>query len=394
MGRHSPSYGIYDTVALMYAFDHIDNPAYAMMFMGGNPGALLFLAAMGKNDSEKEKIKQLEAKVAKMEKDGVKVQPGYVPPEMGDLMLSQEAVEQMDKQNVARMTIATAGKDGNFFQFGNMLKASGRKNGNLEVKVGTSKGSMQNLDLFASGKVDAIMVSAAAVAKWLFDNPGKEIKGAMGTAYYEYGHLLVNKKFKGSSIKDLNPKKGHYSIFGKGSGMEGDWWTFANEEEDFAAFLSKDTVIKKNGSGKPTLMGGGHYKNLRDSGALGRVVDDKNGAMLFMAGLNSKLLKKAMKFSKDLKLIHVNDGDFNDGTIKDRYGNAIYEFAKVPGSIYGELQPQFFGANVSFKTVKAPCYIILSDKWVEKHGQKGLNAFDDAVLMAKGGIKKVLGKEY
>lgn len=376
----SSNYGIYDTMMLCYAMNHMDNPAYAMLFYANrhNPGMMLFMSAMHK-DGDKERIRQLETRIAKMEHNGVAGQPGYVPKQMGDLVLSQEAVQAMNsnevKQYKPKIIFGTASDSGLFYQFGQFFQRA--SNGKIAVRLAKTKGSMHNLELLEKGKIDACLVSQNTLLEYGIKHPDNKLTATMGTMFEEYAHLIGNQNAGLISIKDLNPKK-YMVSYGKDSSMLTLMQDLSHEHHDYAAFLPSS--IKG---------GGGRYLNEGPSSSLSSVLNKKNVVMLFFVGLNSKLLKQANKHDDELRLLHV-EGFKRIKGIKDQFGNQVYETAKIPWTTYASgLHPGFLVPG-SVNTIKTDAILVLSNKWGKKYGQSGMDVFNGTVRIAKSQIKKVI----
>jgi TRAP-type uncharacterized transport system substrate-binding protein len=354
----APSFGMWDTMSLMYAMNHLDDPMYAMMFYANrsNPMMLLYMSSLKDKKSSDPalatKVTELEAKIKKMELDGVKAEPeGYIPPKMGDLALTKEAVVAMDEAATFKINFGTASKSGNYFRFGNLLE----KNSLLE-----------------EGKLDAALVQADAFKVYMKENPKSKLvakdgqRTVQGTMYPEYAHLLVNRKSGIKSVKDLKPGK-HVVLIPKGSGTEVSWKSYTMLDKRYAKIKTED-------------VGG-------DS-ALARVVMDKNAVMLFTCSLNSGTLVKAKQHATDLRLADVDDWDFND--FKDQWGNKVYTFQDIPKSQYGDLQKGWWSEKIT--TVAVDAVLVLSTDWLDKNGAEGKEAFDAAVLAAKPKMDKIISR--
>ena len=358
----SPSFGIYDTMSLMYAMDHMDNPMYSMMFFANrhNPGMLLFMSAMHNNKSgdsaQDAKIKALEAKVAKMEKDGVKAEAGYVPEEMGDLILTKEAVDTMDAQNVAKLRFGTASKTGNYFRFGQILKVNAPSN--LKVMVAETRGSYQNLELLASGKIDAALVQSDAFKLYGEQHPKADLSSVQGTMYQEYAHLIVNRKSGIEELDDLKAGK-NTVLVPSGSGMEVTWKNIVKSDSKYAGIRTE---------------------NLSGNTALLRVTSNPNAVMFVTISLGSRILANAKKHKKDLMIVAVDDSDLLK--IKDQWGNTVYTKAELSAKNYkGLIEDGWLSDTIN--TVALNAVLVLSKKWTEDHGQEGVEAFSTSVLKAK-----------
>jgi len=365
----APRYGLFDTLALAYMMDNLDNPANALFFYGhrADPSVMLFLAAMNNNKEEKEvnqKMKDLEMKVSNLEKQNTKVDPDYVPPAMSDLVLAPEAVKAIAPAELGERPVlrfGTAGRTGNYFKFGQIFKKEVKDD--IDIKLEETRGSYHNLQLLKTGKIDAALVQSDTFK--LYQKEFTSLQTIQGTMYPEYVHLIVNRKSNINSIKDLIPGKHKVLIGGNGSGSETTWKSFCDEDNFYLKF---DT---KNLGGKSGLL---------------EVVNNSNSVMIFVCGLNSELLNIAKTYNKDLKLAHVDDWDFNDSV--DQWGNDIYRFEDIPGGKYKGLQDGIIISSI--ETIAVDAVLVLSQKWAGTHGELGVDAFTDSIIKTKTIMNKIV----
>ncbi len=94
----APRYGVWDATFLAFALDHIAEDQYAMMFYNHRNDAEMQqwmqdsdrLAA--ENDDLRGKVENMKLQMAKLDEQGVAVDPSYVPPDAQDVALSPEVI--------------------------------------------------------------------------------------------------------------------------------------------------------------------------------------------------------------------------------------------------------------------------------------------------------------
>lgn len=99
--RMYPRYGLWDTVFLAFALDHIAEEQYALMLYNHQHDREIQrwmedsdqLAA--DNDDLRAQLENMKLQMAKMEQAGVVVDPAYVPADAQDLALSPEVIDQL-----------------------------------------------------------------------------------------------------------------------------------------------------------------------------------------------------------------------------------------------------------------------------------------------------------
>jgi len=105
--------------------------------------------------------------------------------------------------------------------------------------------------------------------------------------------------------------------------------------------------------------------------------------MMFVSSLHSSLLERAEKMAEksgDLRLVAVDDWDFND--TRDEFGNRVYSFIDIPSGAYPELQKGFlFSSDV--ETLAVNSVLVVRTDWVETYGPEAMDSFSFAVLEAK-----------
>jgi hypothetical protein len=102
-----PSYGLWNTVALWFMLDHIHDQAYSMMYYSHRNDVDMQtwrnqVEHEADNNAElKAKLTAMDQRMQAMEKQGVKQDPGYVPPEMKEVALSEDVLKSAEPQPIA-----------------------------------------------------------------------------------------------------------------------------------------------------------------------------------------------------------------------------------------------------------------------------------------------------
>ena len=101
-----PHYGLWNTVAILFMLDHIQDQQYAMMYYSHrNDDDMRMWRQQAEREAQnnaelKMKLAAMDQRVRAMEQQGIQVDPGYVPPEMKEVALSEDALKGIDQQAV------------------------------------------------------------------------------------------------------------------------------------------------------------------------------------------------------------------------------------------------------------------------------------------------------
>lgn len=96
-----PYYGLWNTPSMFFMMDHMHDQQYAMMYYSHRNDADMRAwrrQAEGEGETNAElrrKLAAMDQRMLAMEKQGVQADPGYVPPAMQDVALSEEALQGM-----------------------------------------------------------------------------------------------------------------------------------------------------------------------------------------------------------------------------------------------------------------------------------------------------------
>lgn len=154
----------------------------------------------------------------------------------------------------------------------------------------------------------------------------------------EYLQAVCNKDVDVDDIGDLenDPKGNNYSIAvgAEGSGTWLVWQNFIAEDDDYEAI----TALK-----------------IGDKAALDAVVNGTATCAIFMSALKSGTMQAAdQQYGDYLKLVGVNDTDFNDAT--DIKGKPLYTYQEIPGDTYETSLQKGWGGAVDTVTANASVY--------------------------------------
>jgi TRAP transporter TAXI family solute receptor len=346
--RASSSYGSWDSTMLWWAlwhdtsfgYHHYNDPYYRAWRRDADRLA-------HDNEELRQKLLEQDREIARMQERKLAQQANYLPPAVANdtlVALSDDAIQTLPVQK-AVLRVATGVSGGKYQQIGEALKAKGGKK--FQVELVPTSGSAENLALLYAGSVDAAIIQSDtefSAKNALLEKGKPEAELLPATVYCEYLMLVVGKDSSIGSIKDL--KSGNTIYVGpEGSGTALTWSGIAS-------------------------FGGGDYKDVKVErlgyqAALDRVAKDKNSAMLFVAGSDAPLLKRAAA-SGQFKLVAVDDERLEK--IIDDTGDEIYSALCMKGDAYPGLQ------NGELETLSVEALWKLSDSWIKKYGDA---AFDE-----------------
>lgn len=263
------------------------------------------------------------------------------------------------------LNLCTGSKDGAYYPAGEQIVLQAR--GDVKVNVIETKGSDDNLKRLNDQSCDAAIIQADAYFATQEDNTGLRIERT-AELYDEYVHLICNRGAGIGDVGDLEDHPDRYTLMigSKGSGTALTWRTFTLLDTDYAKV--------------PTLPIGG-------ARALAKVLAGTEAqCMMYIGGLKSAAMNKFDEHGEQLKLVEVDDGDFNNK--KDETGHRIYNFKKIPSGTYSKMQGSFFG---SIETVVVNAILITDRRWIETHPD-AYNSFVEASLAARPHILKMVGQ--
>lgn len=354
----APSFGAWDA---MFLWMMLDRPNYHSTYyhhqndLGFQQWRKEAEKQAAENAELRSKLDKLDAKVNAM--DGTKVDPSYVPAGVdGDLMLSEKYVKGLNKE-LTQLRLATARAGNNYHNLGSLVK----KKSQFGVNLVTSAGSMENLDRLNQGKVDAAIVQSDAFKVWDKENSGKEIGNIQAPLYKEYVHVIANRKSGISNVSDMTPEFTVYIT--EGSGAEVTWKAFGLEDAEYKKIPVKNAPLHES---------------------LLKVAAEPKSVLVFVSGLNSRFIKVANRYGNKVKLLNVDDKDFDNAV--DQYGNKIYSFTNIPGKTYENLQDGVFLSSI--ETLSVDAVLVVSKKWKKKQGKTTLESLTGTVVTVLPDFKK------
>ncbi len=240
----------------------------------------------------------------------------------------------------------------------------------IEVQVIETAGSVDNLQRIRESECDAVVVQADTYHIFKQDNPEAQLDVEFaGYLYDEYVHLFCNRDAGIDDVGDLesNPEDFTILIGSKGSSHAVTWRALTQTDPDYAQV--------------PTLAVDG-------ARAINKIVDGADAqCLLYVGGLNSEFTRKADLQGQFIKLVPVDDGDFDN--FEDRSGWRIYEFKTIEGGTYPNTQGTYFAG---IETIAVAAILLIDLDWIEQN----LRYYDevaDAVYAAHPAILRMVGQE-
>lgn len=371
-----PSFGMWDALFMWSMLDMMSSRRhYAMAHHHANdPGYKEWRGEAERlaedNEELRAKLDELDKQVATLE--GTPRDPEYLPPGVTPaIALAAEVVATADP-NQPRITVNTGVENGNYHRFGQILQSHLP---DFDVMLQTTAGSEENLNNLVQNQADAVLVQSDILNSYLRKNPAsaEQLVGLQSTLYTEYVQLIVNEDGGIASVSDLQPNTHIVYVGPRGSGTHRAWEGFVLQDPRYGEFNTRFASYDE---------------------ALSQVAGDPNSVMLFVAGLNSELLKDAdRQYGGQLSMVAVDEHYFS--TAVDQFGNTIYEVASIPHETYPELQEGWlFGyLDSSVETLTVDAILILSKQWVDTYGSKPMTLFEDALWRSIDDIKPIVGEE-
>jgi len=133
-----------------------------------------------------------------------------------------------DQNRTYSLTIATAGKDGEYYAFGQALaKVVARHDTKIQIEVLETEGSLQNLELLDRNQVQLAIIQS--------DIPMQPATRAIAFLFPEMFHLVATADSNINSVSDLKGKR--IALMPKGSGSYALFWPLSEHyglsEQDF-----------------------------------------------------------------------------------------------------------------------------------------------------------------
>jgi len=303
------------------------------------------------NGELKAQIATLDGKVQQLEKTGVPRNDKYLPEQVAAdpvVALSAEAIAQIPVEKPL-LRVATGVQGGQYSQVGQMLK---KRSDEVKIELVPTSGSEENLKLLREGKVDAAIVQSDTgfiMGKKSPETIPGDATFHHATLYSEYVMLIVSNDSSIKSIESLGPNNTIY-VGPEGSGSALTWLGFEMQDK--------------------------HYKNVKSAqtdytSALGKVAGDKTKAMLFVAGMNTPLLKDASG-KGGYHVVPVDDKDLS--ALQDSQGHIVYDVLALPAGTYPGLQSK------EIKTLGVDAEWTIADAWIKKFGDESFDQINYSVI--------------
>ena len=309
------------------------------------------------NEELGQKLKTLDNKVAIME--GVPKDNDYLPVGMpAEVAIAADVLASKKPEN-PQLILATASTTGNYHKFGKFLKLNSE--GELNVKLRTTAGSLENLRLLVNGEVDAAILQSDVFTVYKKKYPNSKLSATEQVPLYtEAVQMVANTKSDIYSVKDISPGGKHILYIGpQGSGTSMTWLGFCGQDSSYKKIQVRYAPYET---------------------ALENVIQNKNSVMMFVSGLNSRLLKMAeqeARENKTIRLIEVNDWNFNNAS--DSFGNNIYRFVDIPSKIYPALQKGFISSR-DIETIAVEAVLVVRTEWAQNYGPESMDSLSFAVM--------------
>jgi TRAP transporter TAXI family solute receptor len=368
-----PSFGMWDAMFWWMILDNYNRRdyAYSAYHHANDPGYQEWhreAESLARDNAElRAELNGLDREVAGL--SGPR-DPGYLPADVpAEVALSADVIAAKNKEKPV-LRWATASKLGNYQAFADLVKEFVP---NIDVKTVNTAGSMENLRLLLTGAVDAAMVQSDAFDIYLKQFPNKRLFSEQAEIFPEVVQMIVNRKSGIDSVKDIDSDNILY-IGPKNSGTSLTWKGFCYQDEKYSRIRTE---------------------NLSYEEALKRVNSNPNAAMIFVASLNSELIKSADALaarSDNIKLVPVDDWDFNDA--KDSNGNTIYHFVDIPEGTYPNLQRGMIWGTNKVETLAVKAILVVRSEWVHKYGAAVMDTLSFGIIQAKPMmLRRINGKE-
>ncbi len=351
--QSSPSFGMWDCMFWWMILDNMnDKNQYAAAYHhSDDPGYQEWRKEAEKlsetNADLKAKLEALDKNVSSL--NGTAKDTAYLPAGVSAEVVLANDVLSSKPYEKPKLRIATGADTGTYYQYGQFIKESFSSG---DVEVLTTAGSMENLRKLLNREVDAALVQSDVIALLGNEFPGQKLVSEQSTVYREAIQVLANNDSGIWSITDLTNDNIIY-VGPSGSGTEKTWQGLSLQDNFY--------------SGIPT-------KNSSYEEALVQVKTNENAVMIIVSGLNNKLLKT----ETDVRLVNVDDWDFNDKT--DENGNVIYEFVDIGPTVYPDLQKGWIWGHRDVTTLAVQAVFVLRSDWAEKYGPDAVDALSFAIL--------------
>lgn len=360
--QSSPSFGIWNA---LFLWSLLDRPAQSNHYYNNqnDPGVKEWRKEADKlaeeNKELKTKLEKLDQSTSQLKESGVKRDPSQLPLGIDpDLMLSESAIKSLQPT----LNLCSGVKSGNYYFTAKALANQSP----LDINVIETNGSFENLTHLNSNKCDAAIVQSDAIDAL----KSTDIKKSMDikeikVMYPEFAHLICHRSSNIDSVKDLVPLLGSgkkISIGPTHSGSSLTWINFTNLDNRYKKVTTVELTPKEG---------------------LQQVMDKKLDCFFTVTSLHNEMIEKANEYGKTLKLVNVNDWDFNNKVSAS--GGKVYEFDKIPDSVYPNIQDGLISSSIETLVVRA--VLIVNSKWASNN-QDAADGIPESLVAVKDKIDK------
>lgn len=346
------SYGIWDSIFMWSILSNLNNNNYSSAYYH-NMHTEEFrewrkeAEELAKENEElREQLNQLDSSVEKMKSNGVAVKEGST----GDLPQYVYAAEDaLTLPEVGVLNVGIASKEGMYNEYCKKMKNNAD---NLVINCyEDERGSVGIMAKVMNKEINAGFVQSDVFLA--YGSNLSDLRALQSNIADEYVYLVTSKDSNISSISDFeNDTKNKLYSMGSGSRFT------------MNAFYKIDQ----------------NYKKAYDMASKNRLPVDfesfklisraKDSAVVFVCSLNCPIMSELneSELGKKLKLVSVNDWDFNNK--KDKFGNLVYEFKDLTGDNFGNLIPSVFGMTGSIETISLKTVFVVNEEWFKYNEKK------------------------
>ena len=219
----------------------------------------------------------------------------------------------------------------------------------LEVRLFPTPGSVENLQRLREGTCDAALAQHDAYFMQVLNQSSNEkILDVLRPKYVfdEFVFLVCNREAGVRGVGDLRQRPDRYRLLigEPGSGSVVTWKAFT-------------LLNQKYGSIPVEVIG--------DREALEIVTSNDPSVCVFHTGtLDSWFLRSLNKLGENLRLVAVDDWDFNDAAFA---GERVYAHGGIPAETYSNLQADLDGSSLPTVTVGSSVFV--AKRWAQRHPQ-------------------------
>jgi TRAP-type uncharacterized transport system substrate-binding protein len=366
--RHhtTSSYGMWDSMFMWSMLGNMHSPSYSSTYYH-NQNSYAFRQwrreanEMARdNDELRQQLRDMDRQVARM--DGPQV-AGTIGE--GIPVAAYASIDAVTTPDVSQFRLGVGSDNGMYTKACEYMKMTDSDH-DANFKCIKNEGSAQILSKIMKGELDGGFVQADVLVQ--FADKLDRLKALQATAYKELVFLITPKNSNIENVKDFtgNTNKKLYTM---GSGSRFTMQSFAKLDASYSNATRESIKNKLPMSMKSFQL----------------IANKQNAAVMVVCAINCPLLKEleSSSLSNKLKMIPVNDWNFNDKT--DRFGNVVYDFTTVSGSTYPNLIPaSMMGLKTGeVETLSLSAVFIASNAWLEAKSE-------DARLMMEFMLDKSL----